>query len=127
MPRLKCEPFERNYSDQGCDVICFEKNLIYILEIKQCTFNTSDANKAVKQLEYTEQWIKENHESLKMDNISKVKIAKVFIHDKRSGCKTIRQALMKLRREDINYKKMGDDELTTSAYNTYKQIINNME
>lgn len=119
MQRLKCEPFERNYSEQGCDVICFEKNVIYIIEIKSCTFNTSDANKAVKQLKHAEQWIEKNHKSLKIDNIHKVKIAKVFIHDKRSGCKTIRQALMKLRKESINYKRLGDEELTRLAYKVY--------
>lgn len=84
--------FDKHCSNEGCDLVCIDNNdNFWLIEIKSCKISYSDADDAIEQLNYTEQWVKQNWN--KIHDRKHRQIVKVFLHDKRKkGCKLIKQA-----------------------------------
>jgi len=86
--------FDKDYSNEGCDIVCVDDNIFWLVEIKSCNISYDDADDAVKQLNYTEQWVEQNWEKIHSQRPKCV--IKVFLHDKRKkrkrGCRLSGQA-----------------------------------
>ena len=56
---------------------------MYLIEVKSCNISYADANDAIEQLDFTEDWIKKH----KIDGLpaGNPEIVKVFLHDKKDG------------------------------------------
>jgi len=77
--------FDGKYSDEGCDIIKLEGNMIYLVEVKSCNISPHDAGVAIKQLDFTEKWLHQNYQKLNCRLRKHTMVVKVFLHDKKGG------------------------------------------
>ena len=79
-----------------------ENDVIYLIEMKSCNISLSDANKALCQLNFTENWLRTNGIPGWNIQIQNSKFVKVFLHDKRGGhCRIYMQAHILFKKEKI--------------------------
>jgi len=91
--------FDGQFTNGGCDVIKVKEDLTFLIEIKRCNISREDANDAIRQLDFTECWLKNNcpnNPILRNLNLSKLK--KIFLHDKRRNCGMYANFLFKKKR-----------------------------
>ncbi len=87
--RLDIVPFEKEHG-YGVDLMLrvYSRNReVWLVEIKSCNINISDAHDAIRQFENTEKSLSNNDTSIR----------RILLHDNRKGCRISDKALTILR------------------------------
>jgi len=104
---------------RGCDVVVIENSLAQIIQVKSCKLNNEKVNDALKQFEATENLLKEKLFFERTD-INDLRVVKIYLHDRRGGCKVIAQSLNRLRLKDVKVINTNCDE-GRRLYNLYRR------
>lgn len=84
---MRMSRFEGQCSNQGCDIVCVKSRLTYLVEIKTCNISASDAAHSIDQLNYTENWLRQNTAIAGQLGIKTFSFfVKVFLHNKKQNC-----------------------------------------
>ncbi|MHA1722520.1 MAG: hypothetical protein ACTSXW_05520 [Candidatus Baldrarchaeia archaeon] len=115
---MKCTLFEDVYSEEGCDAICLNSDVLYLIEEKGCNISLSDANKVIKQLNFTLNWLRNGENFRRVLNdlsieisqpkIEKFKVFRIFVYDKKPKCRFDITAVKRLQQAKVKWYKLSE-------------------